>query len=169
MNANADLIAEAIRTALDGGFAADPRSVSQDIDVQRVHTIDIKSLEKLTDWKHATPAAKAIKVYVRANPEVANDEASNRTRVWVDYPITIAIAAKPATIASVDIDPLKFLAQELRDWFYQSGREMPPGREECITGEPDVLIDGDSETLRQSRLFLSEFIITFGGWRSRHD
>jgi hypothetical protein len=167
MTADADIVAESVRTAFAGGFVADPRTVSQDVDALRVHALDLKDLDKLKDWDHASPLAKAIKVYVRANPErVSNAKDAPRGFVMVQYPIQVAIMAKPKTTTDADVGPLKHLAQELRSWFYKRGRSLP-GRDEAIEGNPEVLLDADAGSLQGARLFLSEFIITFSGMRPK--
>lgn len=166
MSSAADAIADAVATAFAGGFAASPRLVSQDIAVARVHLLDMGVLESLPVWSAASPPAKAIKVFVRAGIEQAVLSDGSRGARMVTYPIQIAIACKAASILPVDVDPLKQVSQELRDWFYKRGNTLP-GRDEGIAGDPDIFFDADEESLRQSSLFLSEFVISFLGQRNR--
>lgn len=162
MSATADLIAEAVRTAFAAGYGSAPRTISQDIDVIRVHKIDPKQLEKLVDWDHAAPTASAIKVFVKAMEEKVID--GNRSRRTFLYPIRVAMVAKVKSLTNENIDPLKALSQELRDWFYTSDRKLP-GRTESVCEDVEIVMDADERGLSTARLFLSEFVIQFTGLR----
>lgn len=156
-----DLIAESVRVAFAGGYAADPRTISQDIDVQRVHVTQVDKLDHLKDWDSAAPAAKAIKVYIVALPEVKDYQ--TRAKREALYSVQVAIAAKPKVVdtTTIHVDSLKGLAGELRDWFFVKGR-MLPGREEAIEDITN-LVTVDFESLKTKRLFLSEFVLKFTG------
>lgn len=154
-----DLIAEAVRVAFEGGYAADPRTISQDIDVKRVHVSQVDSLSKLVEWDAATPAPKSIKVYLLALPE--SKVYQTRRGREVTYAVQVAIAAKPKSTATTHVDPLKALASELRNWFFKEGRRLP-GREEAIE-DIDNLVTVDFDALKKTGLFLSEFVLKFSG------
>lgn len=161
---DADQVAEAVKIAFAGGYAHDPRFVSQDIDVARVHVIDIARLDKLPEWSNAAPTAKAIKVYVATMAEKVTS--LSRGTCTVEYVVHVAIAAKPRTTGTDDIDPLKQVTQELRDWFYFLDRALP-GRQEAIEGDVEILFDPHFDALRSTGQFLSEFVLTFTGSRTR--
>lgn len=154
-----DLIAESVRIAFAGGYAADPRTISQDVDVKRVHVSQVDNLAKLAEWDAATPTAKAIKVYLLALPEMKTYQ-TRRGREVV-YSVQVAIAAKPKSSDVVHIDPLKGLASDLRDWFFKESQNLP-GREEAIE-EINNLVTLDFDALKQKGLFLSEFVLKFSG------
>lgn len=154
-----DLIAESVRVAFAGGFSADPPTISQDIDVQRVHISQVDKLSQLVEWNAENPAAKAIKVYLLALPEQKTYQTRNGREVI--YSVQVAIAAKPKTTGPTHVDPLKGLASQLRDWFFQDGQDLPD-REEAIDDITN-LVTVDFQALKNSGLFLSEFILKFTG------
>jgi len=156
----ADTIAEAVKTAFNAGFGSDPRTISQDIDVSRVHVTQVDKLDKLANWDSTNPQAKTIKVYVVALPEVKKYQTRRGREVL--YSVQVAIAAKPKDISTAaDVDALKVLAADLRDWFFVAGRKLP-GREEAIE-DIDNLTTLDFNALLLNRLFLSEFVLKFSG------
>lgn len=160
-------IADAVALAYAGGYAASPRTLSQNIHVERGF-VPAWKLDELRDWSHSAPAPQTIEVYVATETEETVAEKSNREYLWIEYSVQVVLAAKPKATANADVDPLLLLLQELRDYFFKADRTAYAltGRAEKAT-KIETLAHPDLSELVQSRIFHAGFILTFEGYRLR--
>ena len=167
-------IATAVATAFAGGYAASPRTVSLNIDVERGYVPgEDWQLDRFMDFSHISPGSKAVKVYVAADNEQDIADKSTRQYRWIEYEVQVAIAAKPKTTDPADVDPLLLLVQDLRNYFFHAdqttyalaGRGDEHERERATKIE--TLAHPDLEKLRLDRLFHAGFVLTFEGYRLR--
>ena len=88
----------------------------------------------------------------------------------IDYPVVIGIAAKPQEVdGNADIDALHQLRQDLKDFFFRQESEYRLLGNPAVAIGIETITDCDKRALRDKRLFLSEFVVTFRGERSRFD
>ncbi|MFO1046037.1 MAG: hypothetical protein U0941_30025 [Planctomycetaceae bacterium] len=165
MSSSPVIIAEAVRATLAAAHAAG--RVAQNISVERI-SVNRPSLEQLRDWTpDETETLGAIRVFVSPQDEELVPEETDRESLVFNYPIIIAIAAKPATTANANVDPLHELRTELKDYFFKTNPAY------ALLNRPESAIaletvnDLDQKSLREKRLFLAEFVVTFKGARPR--
>lgn len=169
MSAEIVAIADAVAAAYSGGYAADPRTLSQSLDVERGYVPgEGWQLDKLAVWTPNAAGSRAVRVYVATESEETNVEKSLRGLLYVEYEIQVAIAAKPRDTDKDCVDPLMLLLQEMRDYFFkddQTRYDLPGRSERAIKIE--TLAHPDLQRMELDRLFHAGFVLTFQGWRSR--
>ena len=154
-------VAEAVRTEYAAAYAAS--LISQNISVVRIYKTRPK-LEDLPEWDPSQSATLgAIRVFVSPDDEDELPDERERSALMFEYSINVGIAAKPATTDPVNVDPLHYLREQLKDFFFREGATLN-GRQEGATGI-ETITDMDRESLRDKGLFLAEFQLIFTGRR----
>lgn len=160
---NADIVdlTDAMVSSLAGAF--DGGRLASDIDVKRVYIAEFK-LEKLVDL------AAGGSIAVRLSPEDEPDQESgqkNQAYLMVDSRIQVAFAAKVSDVETETVDPILYLLQQLRDYFFKaSSAYRPTGRTEVATDIETVLFF-DRQTLVEKNVVASIFFLTFKTLRRR--
>ena len=154
---NADIVnlTDAMVANLAAAYAAG--RLAADIDVKRVYEFDLE-LETLQDL------ANGGEIVVRLSPEDEPDveEATqNRNVLLLDYRIQVAVAAKIASATNELVDPVLYLLQQLRDYFFKKNTAYWPTGYNQNFYKIETLVYFDRQRLIEQGLMVSTFYLTY--------
>lgn len=163
---DADLvaIAESVRVTFDAAYGATPRRLSQPAIVERTLKPTWK-LDELTAWS-ASSAPKAIRISVAPVREEQVIERRLRGVITVRSFVYVAMAARLKDVSNTNTDPLHYLLQELRDYFFRNDSTYGlTGRQEKAV-DIETLNHPDPDLLMTAGHFVGDFLLTFEGVRT---
>jgi hypothetical protein len=154
-NADIVILTDAMVANLAAAYAGS--RLAADIDVSRVYEFDLE-LETLKDL------GSGGQIVVRMSPEDEPDNEAgtqNRSQLILDYRIQVAVAAKIASAANELVDPVLYVLQQLRDYFFRkSAAYVPTGYNQNFY-KIETLVYFDRQRLIEQGLIVSVFYLTY--------